>query len=234
MYIYKSGIKVIDDALGGVESGTNILILVPSLCSGDRIGNTMSKPENGEFSIILSTDHPSADIEEKLGLSPVQRTHTGIIDTVTKLMFPEAADSVRVKYVPSASDLTGIGIKFTRMVEEMFRGSFSEDELEIFPPPIRFYIHSLSTLLMYRRVEVLYQFLHVITTKLKKMEALGVYVLNKESFDERTISLMKQLMNVVIEVKKDSNQEFLSINGLSGITPDWIAYQFEDGNLVIK
>lgn len=66
------------------------------------------------------------------------------------------------------------------------------------------------------------------------MEALGVYVLNKESFDERTLSLMKQLMNVVIDVKKDSNQEFLSINGLSGITPDWIAYQFEDGNLVMK
>jgi len=234
MYIYKSGIKVIDDALGGLESGANILILIPSLSSGDLLGYSISKPRNGEFSILLSTESPSIDLEEKLELSQVQKSHMGIIDTVTKLTSPETADSVRVKYVPSASDLTGIGIKFTRMVEEIFRGDFSDDELEMFPPPIRFYVNSLSTLLMYRRVEVLYQFLHVITTKLKKMEALGVYVLNKESFDERTISLMKQLMNVVIDVKRDSNQEFLSVNGLSGVPSDWIAYRFENGNLVME
>ena len=234
MYIYKSGIKVIDDALGGLESGTNILILAPSLSSGNLLGYSISKPQSGEFSILLSTDSSSIDLDEILELSLVQKSHTGIIDTVTKLSSPEAADSVRVKYVASASDLTGIGIKFSRMVEEMFRGDFSEDELEIFPPPIRFYINSLSTLLMYRRVEVLYQFLHVITTKLKKVEALGVYVLNRESFDERTISLMKQLMNVVIDVRKDSNQEFFSISGLSGVTSDWIAYRFENGNLVME
>jgi len=43
------------------------------------------------------------------------------------------------------------------------------------------------------------------------MEAVGIYILNNESFDEKTLSLMKQLMNVVIEVKTEQHGEFLRI-----------------------
>ena len=78
------------------------------------------------------------------------------------------------------------------MIETYFEGDFSEGETGLFPPPIRLCVNSISTLLMYRRLEVLYQFLHVLIAKLKKIEGVGIYLLNSESFDDKTLSLIKQ------------------------------------------
>ncbi|HUU76119.1 MAG TPA: hypothetical protein VMW63_08525, partial [Methanoregulaceae archaeon] len=110
----------------------------------------------------------------------------------------------------------------------------SSNDVELFPPPIRFYVDSLSTLLMYRKLEVLYQFLHVMTAKLKKMGALGIYILNKDSFDQRTIELMKQLMDVVIDIKEESSNKYISVKGVPGVSADWVRYHIENGSIVVE
>jgi hypothetical protein len=136
-------------------------------------------------------------------------------------------------FVTSPTDLTGIGIKFSNMIESIFEGTFSEGESGLFPPPIRFCVNSISTLLMYRRLDVLYQFLHILTAKLKKIEGIGVYVLNNESFDDRTISLIKQLMNLVIEVKVEGNDNFFRIMGIRSINADWKKFTVTKGQVTI-
>jgi hypothetical protein len=107
------------------------------------------------------------------------------------------------------------------MLETIFDGTFSGKETGLFPPPIRFCINSVSTLLMYRKLEVLYQFLHVMTAKLKKVEGFGIYILNSEAFDERTVSLIKQLMTIVIEIKVERSDNYFRVMGIHGINADW-------------
>jgi hypothetical protein len=136
-------------------------------------------------------------------------------------------------FVSSPTDLTGIGIKFSNMIESIFEGDFSEGETGLFPPPIRFCVNSISTLLMYRRLEVLYQFLHVLTAKLKKTEGIGIYILNNESFDDKTLSLIKQLMNCVIEVKVESNISSFRIRGIRGVTGEWLKFTITKSQVVI-
>ncbi|MDD1691109.1 MAG: hypothetical protein LUQ66_10655 [Methanoregula sp.] len=119
------------------------------------------------------------------------------------------------------------------MIETIFEGDFSEGEAGLFPPPIRFSVNSISTLLMYRRLEVLYQFLHVLTAKLKKIEGVGVYLLNSESFDDKTLSLIKQLMQCVIEVKVEQNINYLRISGLHGVSGDWMKFTLSKGQVTI-
>jgi hypothetical protein len=155
-----------------------------------------------------------------------------VIDSITKMSTPDAADTLRVKYIASPSDLTGIGIKFSQLAESIFKGEFDKAG-ELFPPPVRFYTNSLSTLLMYRKLEVLYQFLHVLNAKLKKMDAIGIYTLNCESFDERTISLMKQLMTLVIEIKEESDGGYLRIRGKPEISPEWKKFRIEHDELMV-
>ena len=126
------------------------------------------KAKNGEFSIILSPRSAFSRHRGDAGTQlPGGPTQESIIDTVTKLMSPEAADSVRVKYVPSASDLTGIRIKFTRMVEEIFRVIFRRRTGDLSASD-RFYINSLSTLLIYRRVEMRTSSFTLLRQSLKK------------------------------------------------------------------
>jgi RecA-superfamily ATPases implicated in signal transduction len=234
MYTYKTGIALIDDVTGGLGPGMNILILAPPLSGADTLGACIARPGTGEYSIIISTEERSIDMANRFSAENLNRNHIGIIDAITKMSSPEASDSVHVKFVASPSDLTGIGIKFSQIVESIFNGEFEVSaDVDLFPPPIRFYINSLSTLLMYRKLEVLYQFLHVLGAKLKKMEGFGVYILNNESFDEKTVAVMKQLMNVVIEVKVESDGHYLRIRGLSGVSGDWYKFRIENGEVVI-
>jgi hypothetical protein len=86
---------------------------------------------------------------------------------------------------------------------------------------------------MYRKMEVLYQFLHVLTSKLKKIDGVGFYLLNKESYDEKTISLIKQLMNGVIEIKVEQNTHYLRIQGMKGVTSEWLKFSIQKGQVVI-
>ncbi len=65
------------------------------------------------------------------------------------------------------------------------------------------------------------------------MEGLGIYILNNESFDEKTISVMKQLMNVVIEVKVEADGHYLRIRGLSDVSADWHKFRIDKGEVVI-
>lgn len=233
MYIYRTGIRLIDEKKGGLSPGSNILILAPSMSSGERLGYSVARPARGEYALILSTVMRAVDLLDLFSESHIDPSRIGIIDAVSKLSTPDISDSTQVRYVSSPSDLTGIGIKFSSMVESIFSGEFADSGDALFPPPIRFYIDSLTTLLMYRRLEVIYQFLHVVTAKLKKMDAIGIYALNNESFDEKTLSLIKQLMNVVIEIKNEQHGDFLRVKGLLGVSQEWVHFQITGEELEV-
>jgi len=233
MYTYKSGIEQIDQLSGGFEAGTNILILAPSMSFAEQLAYSLTKPLEGEYAITLSTNERAAEVVDFFKLAGSDKRFIGVIDAITKSSTPSIVDTPRLMFVSSPTDLTGIGIKFSNMIETIFEGEFSDGEAGLFPPPIRFCVNSISTLLMYRKLEVLYQFLHVLTAKLKKIEGVGIYLLNSESFDDKTRSLIKQLMNCVIEVKIEQNVSYLRIQGIRGINSDWQKFSVNKGQVTI-
>ena len=233
MYCYKTGISPVDSACGGFEAGSNILILAPPMSSAEQLAYALSCPLAGEYAIVLSTNERAAEVIDYFRLAGADKRFVGVIDAITKSSSPGIADTKRMMFVSSPTDLTGIGIKFSTMVETIFAGEFSEGEGGLFPPPVRFCVNSISTLLMYRRLEVLYQFLHVLTAKLKKIDGIGIYLINKESFDDRTLSLVKQLMTAVIEVKVEADGSYLRVTGLRGVTPGWLKFTIAKGVLSI-
>jgi KaiC/GvpD/RAD55 family RecA-like ATPase len=233
MYTYKSGIPQIDDVSGGFDAGTNILILAPPMSAADQLAYALTRPASGEYAIVLSTNERAAEVIDAFKAAGADKRFTGVIDAITKSSTPGITDTTRLMFVSSPTDLTGIGIKFSNMVETIFEGNFADGETGLFPPPIRFCVNSISTLLMYRRLEVLYQFLHVLTAKLKKIEGVGVYIISSESFDEKTLSLIKQLMTCVIEVKVEQNVNLMRIRGIPGVQGDWMKYSISKGQVTI-
>jgi hypothetical protein len=233
MYFYKTGIPQIDQISGGFEAGTNILILAPAMSNADQLAYALARPLTGEYGIVLSTNERASEVVDAFKLAGAEKQFMGVIDAITKSSTPGIADTQRLKFVSSPTDLTGIGIKFSNMIETIFGGDFSEGEAGLFPPPVRFCVNSISTLLMYRRLEVLYQFLHVLTAKLKKIEGVGIYLLNSESFDDRTLSLIKQLMNCVIEIKVEQNTSYLRIQGIRDVSSEWLKFSVSRGQVTI-
>ncbi len=233
MYSYKSGIAYIDTASGGFEAGTNILVLAPAMSDAEQLVYALTKPAAGEYAIVLSTNERAADVIESFKIAGTDKRFIGVIDAITKSSTPGIVDTNRLMFVSSPTDLTGIGIKFSNMVQTIFEGDFSEGEPGLFPPPVRFCVNSISTLLMYRRLEVLYQFLHVLTAKLKKIDGVGFYIINRESFDEKTLSLLKQLMSGVIEIKSDDTANYFRVLGIRGIGSEWQKYKVSRGLVAI-
>lgn len=233
MYLYKTGIEKIDSVNGGIEAATNILILAPPLSNADQLAYALTKPLPGEYAIILSTNERASEVIDFFKGAGADKRFTGVIDAITKSSTPSIVDTQRLMFVSSPTDLTGIGIKFSNMIETIFEGDFADGEPGLFPPPIRFCVNSVSTLLMYRRLEVLYQFLHVLTAKLRKTEGIGIYIMNSESFDDKTLSLIKQLMNCVIEVRTEGDGSFFRIQGIRGVSAEWIKFTVTKGQVVI-
>lgn len=151
---------------------------------------------------------------------------------------PTLRDTPKAKFVTSPVDLTSMGIKFSRMAEDMWKEGVMAEPPGPMPPPLRLCVNSVSTLLMYSRLEMTFRFLHVITNRVKKLEGIGIYVLNSESFDERTVSAIKQLMSMVLEVKADGEgqgtERSFRIVGIRGRTTPWIRYFYDDGTLTIE
>ncbi|MDD4483042.1 MAG: hypothetical protein PHD55_01585 [Methanoregula sp.] len=233
MYSYKTGIPQIDMATGGFEAGTNLLLLAPALSYAEQFAYTLTRPQAGEYAIMLSTNERASEVTDQFKNIGADKHFIGVIDAITKSSTPAVSDTERFMFVTNPTDLTGIGIKFSHMIETIFEGTFSGQESGLFPPPIRFCVNSVSTLLMYRKLEVLYQFLHVMTAKLKKVEGFGIYVLNSEAFDERTISLLKQLMTIVIEIKVERTDNYFRVMGIPGVNADWHKFTITNGQVIL-
>lgn len=238
MYRYKTGIPLIDREFGGLRAATNLLILAPPLAYAERLAYTIACPKAGEWTIAISTDDRASDVVRAFRKLGAGKNHVGIIDAITKCSVPTLRDTPKAKFVTSPVDLTSMGIKFSRMAEDMWKEGVMAEPPGPMPPPLRLCVNSVSTLLMYSRLEMTFRFLHVITNRVKKLEGIGIYVLNSESFDERTVSAIKQLMSMVLEVKADGEgqgtERSFRIVGIRGRTTPWIRYFYDDGTLTIE
>ncbi|MBN1165873.1 MAG: hypothetical protein JXA44_01945 [Methanospirillaceae archaeon] len=234
MYKYPFGIDELDTKTGGINPGTNILILAPAFSAGDLLASYLAHPRDGEYMLVLSTESQADELEGSFKAGKYNLDHIGIIDAVSKSSSGSIADEKQRKYVGSPNDLTGMDIKFSQLTEEIMKGEFTDDPDQLFPTPIRYCILSLTTLLMFRKVDVIYQFLHVISSKLKKMGSVGIYLLNGESFDEKTVAVIKQLMNIVFEVRNDDDGNSFRVRGTMGLSLNWRQFTIEEGVLTLK
>ncbi|MFH0967926.1 MAG: hypothetical protein V1862_09625 [Methanobacteriota archaeon] len=233
MYKYLTGIEPIDQKTGGLNPGTNVLILAPSFSNGEQVASYLAKPKKGEYMIVLTTENQTTDLLDFFKGNGFDTNYIGIIDAITRSSSALTTDSHRVKYVGSPNDLTGMDIRFSQLTEEIMKGEFTDDPNQLFPTPIRYCVLSLTSMLMFRKVDVIYQFLHVVSSKLKKMGSIGIFLINSETFDQKTVAIVKQLMNVVVEIRNDEAGPALRIQGTMGISMNWRQFQIEDGVLTL-
>lgn len=234
MYKYLTGIDTIDKRTGGLNPGTNILILAPAFSNGEQVASFLAKPGKGEYMIVLTTENQATDLLDYFKSNDFNTEYVGIIDAITRSSSAQTTDSHKVKYVGSPNDLTGMDIRFSQLTEEIMKGEFTDDPNQLFPTPIRYCVLSLTSMLMFRKIDVIYQFLHVVSSKLKKMGSIGIFLINSETFDQKTIAIVKQLMNVVVEIRNDDNGPALRLQGTMGISMNWRNFQIDGGNLVFS
>jgi hypothetical protein len=232
MYKYLSGFDSIDSRTGGLNPGTTIMVIAPPFTDGDLIAAAIAKPRTHEYTITLTTEIDSGSLLDYYGTcgGGIETSHIAFIDSSGHA---KGEDEGQVRFVQSPSDLTGMDIKFTGLVEEIMKGNFADDPNHMFPTPIRYCLLSITTLLLFRPLDTVYQFLHVISGKLKKFGSIGIFLLNAESFDPKTVSVLTQLMTLVIEVRSGENGNEITIKGGMGLSMPWKPFTIENGDIVL-
>ncbi len=227
---YTLGIKELDNAIGGIRKGSNIILIGPPMSLKKVIlynityhGTT--KDENAV--ITVTTNESGAQILDWFGenklLLPLSRI--GIIDCTTKSLGGNAVESENIKMASSPVDLTGMGVR----ISEFFENFQKKKNIG----KIQLHINSLSTILMYSNIHTVFRFIHVFTGRIKAAGALGIFVMESGMHDEQAIATLKQLFDGMIEIKTENDVNYIRIIGLTSKPTSWFEYEIDGANLRI-
>jgi KaiC/GvpD/RAD55 family RecA-like ATPase len=227
---YTIGIKELDDAIGGIRKGSNIMLIGPPMSQKEVIlYNIMyhGTAINENAVITVTTRESATHIiewfkESKLEL-PLSRI--GIIDCITKSMGGATSETESIKNASSPVDLTGIGVR----ISQFFENFLNKKNIR----KIQLHINSLSTILMYSNIQTVFRFIHVYTGRIKATGALGIFVMDRGMHDEQTITTLKQLFDGIVEIKSENDRNYIRIVGLSPKPTPWFEYEVEGAKLRI-
>jgi KaiC/GvpD/RAD55 family RecA-like ATPase len=224
---YSLGIKELDEILGDIREGTNIMMIGPPMSYKDELFNHLvyNRLINDNSCIIVSTREPGERFFEwfELNNMKISDTNVGIVDCVTKTLGMGAAETERIKRASSPVDLTGNGVKISQFFEDYVMKKKIEKNCLC--------INSLSTILMYSNLQTVFKFLHVFTGRMKAANGLGIYVIEEGMHDTQTITTLQQLFDGMIEIRTDIGRHCLRIVGLTPKPTPWFTYEINGKDL---
>jgi hypothetical protein len=226
-----ASVREIEDRIGDVRPASNILLLAPPFSDAERLAYALVHPAENDYTVVISTDEEATGISAALG---EEDGNLWVLDCITKSMVPGATDTEQVKYVGSPADLTGMGIKFTKILDSVQRAGSAGGAA---PGQVRVCVNSLSSFLIYTKLEAIYRFFHIFSARIRRMDGIGIYLLNPESVDEKTVSTLKQLMTGILIVEAcngDPGVHALRYQDISGRVSLPVRYRFEGDDLVVE
>jgi len=195
-----------------VDPGTNLLVTGPSLGGlRDLVARLLACRES-EGLLLLSADTDAPDIistyeaagcvYETARMAVVDCTREGIED-----------DARNVYTVSDPGDLTGIGIVFSSLYEQLYDAGIER---------VRTGLFTLSTLLMYATdIQPLYRFLHTLTGRIRKADGLGVSAIDPETQEETTLSALSQPFDGEVQLREADGTHQLRVRGLPDQPDEW-------------
>lgn len=230
MEVYSLGIEELDEIIGDIKEGTNLMLIGPPMSGKDTIVNHILHTglANGDASVIVSTREPGENVLEwfQKHNEEIPIDNMGVVDCVTKTLGLAAEDTDHIKRASSPVDLTGIGVRISQYFEEFWM------KREI--PRIRLCVNSLSTILMYSNLQTLFRFLHVFTGRVKAVKGLGIFVVEDQMHDPQTVATLKQLFDGLIEIQEHNSGHKIRVVGLSPRPTPWFDYIIEDSGIVFS
>lgn len=126
---------------------------------------------------------------------------TGDAPTSTTISTQSGPEQIKIETVSDPSDLTRVGIMFSRLVSEI---STTEEQTAVC-------FHSLTAMLQYVEPRRLFRFLHILRGKLSSVDAMAHYHMDPEAHDTQTVSVFKSLFDTVVRITDEGDLEIVSV-----------------------
>jgi KaiC/GvpD/RAD55 family RecA-like ATPase len=208
------------DSMNGLEvpAGTNLLVTASAPAGREFLFRLLGQGlRDGESLLVITTEKAAGSITEQVqdvtgGTTADLSEHLRIIDCQTDEL--DVSDEALVtQNVDTPRNLTDIGIGFKNAFEE-FEAQGADR--------VRFGLLSLSVVLSYVDRETGYRFCQTLTRGLGQEDALGLFLLNVEAHDERTVNTLRRAFDGTLEVSSERGELNARLSGLDGISDEWI------------
>jgi len=213
--------EVLDvEAAAAVDPGTSLLVSGPAMAGKSDVVRSIlaSGLRNGEGAVCVTTGGTTADVIADLEarVDDLVESHVAVVDCRERDS-PDgdaAPEGAHVHHVGAPSDLTGIGIGITRSFERLHQCGVDRGYLSL---------DSLSTMLTYTDRKAVFKFCHVLSSRLDQAEFLGLFSVDTSAHDDRTVQVIKQAFDGMIEIRERDGDREARLRGVEPNPSDWVA-----------
>jgi hypothetical protein len=204
-----------------VDPGSTVLVAGPALTQAEDLVQSLVAhgTDTGEGALFISTNMTCERLLKACGerQSSFDLSRVGVVDCSGHEVGQPRPD-VRVKYVSTQSDLTGIGMNFSSLYESLYADATDGR--------LRTGLISLSSLSMFVDLRKLFKFTQTLSGRIESAGGLGVYAIDPTTHDTKTVNTLSQTVDGRIEVRDpedadDDADGHLRVRGLSNQPSGW-------------
>lgn len=206
--IVSTGVKKLDLLLeGGFRENSNILLIGPPGAEKAvfGLGFISSGLKGGRAALYVTTDTHPSELEkkaEKYGLDIASHTNK-------ELQFIDCYSWTLGKKETERTDIQVAGPSALNDLSIAMNGSLQKNKSSGLKTCI--VVHSLSTLLLYNSPDTVYKFIQVTGARLKSLGGTTVFCLESGMHDNKVVTTLRHLADVVVELTLEKDRRFLSI-----------------------
>lgn len=207
-----------DLPLSAVDAGTNILVTGPALGGIRELTMRMLlRQHSREGALFIAADVDGRDTlksYEQLG-GTLDFARVGVVDCTEKGTDDQDCN---VHAVGSPADLTGVGIEFSSLYEQIHANGAAD---------VRTGIYTLSPFVVYAPSKAVFRFLHTLTGRIRTADGLGVCAIDPGTVDEQTLSSIAQAFDGQVELRDEDGDRAIRVRGLPDQPDDWRSVEFD-------
>jgi KaiC/GvpD/RAD55 family RecA-like ATPase len=201
----------------GVRPGTSLLVAGPSLAGTRELALRMlvAGERRRDGLLLLAADEGGVEMltDYEAAGGSFDRQRMAVIECSGP---PGDTDDENIRTVASPSDLTGIGIEYSSLYEDLYAEGVDRARTGLF---------SISTLLMYAdRVQPVFRFLHTLTGRVRSADGIAVCVADPSSHDEQTIRSISQTFDGRVDLRERDGETEIRVRGLPDQSGEWTGF----------
>ena len=205
---------------GPLDAGTHVLGSSPPMLGMRGVAYRFLAHglDASEGCVVVTTETDAPTVADAVaGHATADLDDLGIVDATGWESDPDSVP-YRVEPVGSPSDLTGIGIGLTKLLEALHAAGTEG---------YRVVVDSLSSLLVYTGFGRLYRLMHTITNRIDRIGGVSLSLLNA-STDREQIAKLESLFDGVVELRETETETAeCRVRGLGG-EGAWLPFEPDD------
>jgi hypothetical protein len=205
--------------LNPIEPGTNLLVMEPTVGGTQKTALKLLDGVEDEGVLFITTNktgRETIDLFEDCG-GRYTKNRMAVIDCSEG---GRESVPLNIRTVSSLRDMTGIGILFSSLYEQLHGSQIHQ---------VRTGFYSLSTLLTYvEDFRPIFRFIHTMTGRITTADGLGIFALDPETQDDRTIRSLDQPFDGRVDVRQSDGETELRVRGLDDQPNGWRTVSFPD------